>query len=103
MGSQPGGVTAAPNESSITARLLSRERSEEFADKWLLELHIQAIESIQGPTFARVGQEVKGFTFESLQQIVAGTIITAQAEYLGDARGGQFQLTNVQVVNQEDR
>ncbi|WP_142714060.1 hypothetical protein [Fodinibius sediminis] len=107
MGSQSGGMMAAPNESTITAKLLSMKRSEKFSDKWLLELDIQAIESVHGPTFARAGQRVKAFAFDvdmdTVGQLAAGMVITVKAEYLGDARDGQFQLKHVEVVKETDR
>lgn len=94
----PSGVTAAPNQSEIRAKVLQVEQSPAFSDKWYLDLEILASKSISGPDFAREGQQARGFTFESVSEISAGSIITAQAEYLGDARGGQFQLTEIETA-----
>jgi len=92
------GVMAAPNESEIRAKILRVEQSTEFADKWNLELEILASKTIAGGTFAGVGDRVKAFTIASRPNFSANNIITAQAEFLGDAQGGLFRLTNIQVL-----
>jgi hypothetical protein len=92
------GVMAAPNQSEIKAKVLATEQSPDFQDKLLLELEILNSKSLNGPNFARVGEKVKGFTFESKSKFSEGAIITAQAEFLGDERGGRFQLTQVGLL-----
>ncbi len=89
------GVIAAPNQSEITAKVLNVEQSSKFADKWYLDLEIFETKDVKGPNFARKGQSVKGFTFESISNISPDSIIIAQAEFVGDERGGQFRLTRV--------
>lgn len=91
------GVMAAPNESEITAKVLRIEQSTEFPDKWFLELEILAIQNITGGTFAQVGDRVKAFTIASRPNFSANNMITAKAEFLGDAQGGSFRLTNIQI------
>ena len=93
---QVRGVMAAPNESEIRAKVLRVEQSTEFADKWYLELEILASKTIAGGTFAGVGDRVKAFTIASRPNFSENQIITAQAEFLGDAQGGLFRLTNIQ-------
>jgi hypothetical protein len=93
-------VMAAPNRSEIKAKVLQKEQSQAFRDKWYLELQILESKDLHGPNFARAGERVKGFTFGDREDIPQGSIITAQAEFLGDARGGQFQLSDVAIVEQ---
>ena len=92
------GVMAAPNQCQIKARVLNVEQSAEFADKWYLQLEILESKDVSGPNFARVGQRTKGFTFDLRSEVAPGSIITARAEFLGDERGGQFQLTQITVI-----
>lgn len=91
------GVMAAPNSCEIRAEVLTLEQSANFADKWELELDILASTPLSGPNFARVGEQVRGFTFDPPPQLRTGSIIRARAEFLGDARGGQFQLRDLTV------
>ncbi len=91
------GVMAAPNRCEIKARVLRLEQSDQFPDKWYLELEFVESKDLSGPNFARVGQRAKGFTLELPSNISQGSIIAAQAEFLGDERGGQFQLTQIDV------
>lgn len=93
------GVMAAPNRSEVKAKVLQVERSSKFPDKWYLDLEILESKGLSGPNFARVGERVKGFTFGATCDVSPGSIIAVQAEFLGDARGGQFQLSQVDIVN----
>lgn len=92
------GVMAAPNASKITAKVLELVQSAHFSDKWCFKLEIITSQSLQGPDFIRVGQRLKGFTVEPIQDIKAGCIISAEAEFLGDAKTGQLQLKQLFVV-----
>jgi hypothetical protein len=93
------GVMAAPNRCEIKAKVLRVEQSPKFPDKWHFEMEILETRDLRGPNFARVGQTAKGFTFESTSGISPGNVITAEAEFLGDERGGQFQLTQINVID----
>jgi hypothetical protein len=90
-------IMAAPNQSEIKARVLAIEQSPDFKDKLLLELEILDSKSLSGPNFAHIGEKVKGFTFELKPKLQEGRIITARAEFLGDERGGKFQLTQIKL------
>ena len=92
-------VTAAPNQSEIKARILSMERSPHFADKWLLRLEIIAVKAISGGLFAREGQNIQAFTVQLPPDLAINQLITAEAEFLGDAAGGQLQLHNLKKVS----
>lgn len=92
------GVMAAPNQSEIKAKVLAIVQSPDFKDKLLLELEILDSKSISGPNFAHIGEKVKGFTFELKPELLEGRIITAHAEFLGDERGGKFQLTQIRLL-----
>ncbi|MDQ1276495.1 MAG: hypothetical protein QG610_2073 [Euryarchaeota archaeon] len=92
------GVMAAPNQSEIKAKVLGKKQSPDFEDKFLLELEILDSKSLSGPNFAHIGENVKGFTFESKPELLAGKIITARAEFFGDERGGKFRLTQIRLL-----
>ena len=96
----PPGVPAAPNRSGIKARVLGVEQSSTFPDKWAVDLEILESKSLEGPNFARVGEEAKGFTFGDTIDLSPGSVITAEAEFLGDAGGGEFRLSEINVVDQ---
>lgn len=95
------GVTAAPNRSEIEAKVLHVEQSADFPDKWFLGLEILVSKAMQGPNFARVGETVGAFTFNPPTEVTSGTVVSAHAEFLGDGRGGQFQLTDIRIVNSD--
>ncbi|MBD2296472.1 hypothetical protein H6G06_24085 [Anabaena sphaerica FACHB-251] len=97
MASKLQGIMAAPNESEIEAKVLHIEQSNQFPDKWYLELEILEIKNITGGNFAQIGDKVKAFTIQSSLNFAKNNIITAQAEFLGDAHGGFFRLNNIQV------
>jgi hypothetical protein len=94
-------VTAAPNRCDIKAKVLGVEQSPKFPDKWHLELEILETKAISGPNFARVGQANRAFTLESTASVSPGSVITAEGEFLGDERGGQFQLTHIHSEDSE--
>jgi hypothetical protein len=54
------GVMAAPNRARIQARVLRAEQSTQDPEKWQLELEILASQTVSGPNFARVGENVQG-------------------------------------------
>ena len=92
------GVMAAPNQSEIKAKVLAIKQSPDFEDKFLLELEILDSKSISGPNFAHIGEKVKGFGFELKPDLLAGKIITARAEFVGDERGGKFRLKQIRLL-----
>jgi hypothetical protein len=97
---EPPGVPAAPNRSEIKARVLRVEQSSTFPDKWYVGLEILESKGLSGPNFAHVGDKAEGFNFGNAFDLSSGDVITAEAEYVGDASGGQFQLSQVNVVEQ---
>ena len=97
MASEHNGVMAAPNRCEIKLRIVSVAQSNRFPDKRdlvfeLLEAHPEA-----GPDFAsqRVGQRLDGFTFDNAVELSTGDLILAVAVYLGGARQGLFQLSEL--------
>ncbi len=101
MAPKPPGVMAAPNKVRVRARVLELQQDSQFRDKWRLEMEILGSESIKGPNFARVGERVKGFAFEdtpnfSPQDMIIGSIVIAEAEYVGDAKHGAFRLSRIE-------
>ena len=95
-------VMAAPNRSRIKAKVLQTEPSARFADKWHLELEILESEDLEGPNFARVGETAQGVAFEQGGAIAAGDVISAEAEFVGGPRGGQFRLFEVAALRVGD-
>lgn len=92
-----GGIMAPPNRCDIKGRLVSLERSACFPDKHELTFALLATQPREGPDLAhrRVGTTVAGFTFESTAGLHPGCVFLAEAEYLGDARHGLFQLSRL--------
>jgi hypothetical protein len=99
-GGPPGGVPAAPNQSRIRAIVRSVEQSPQFSDKWLLEIEILEATAIHGGQFARVGETVQAFAFGADAPAAVGDEISALAEFIGDQRGGQFRLEQIEIVGQ---
>lgn len=94
--SPPPGVPAAPNRSHVKAKVVSKKQSDRFPDKWLLEIEIVDSRSIEGPNFARAGQHTEAFSFDAkIVGVSVGSVISAEAEYLGGPTQGQFQLSQV--------
>jgi hypothetical protein len=94
------GVTVAPNRVKIKAEVIGLQQDSTFSDKWHIDMDILDSESISGPNFARKGERAIGFAFEdtpgfSSQQTALGSIIDAEAEYVGDAVRGAFRLTRI--------
>jgi hypothetical protein len=90
-------MLAAPNQARIKARVLDVEQSTSFPDKWHCRLEVLESNSVSGPNFARVGEQVEGFTFGPTWDVPPQAVVEADVEYIGDARGGQFKLSNVRV------
>lgn len=91
------GVPAAPNKVRIKAKVLNIRQDSQFSDKWHLMIEILDSESIAGPNFARKGEEAKAFAFDSTpgfssRDMAPGNIMSAEAEYVGDATHGAFRL-----------
>jgi hypothetical protein len=98
MSQPPSGIMAAPNRAQIEAAVLDVRAAPDIPGKHLLELEIRTSRSIAGPNFARPGSRAKAFTFEAVSGLQSQVIVRAEAEYIGDARTGSFQLHNVEVI-----
>lgn len=94
------GVLAAPNRCELKLRIVSVNCPDRFPDKQELVFEVLAAQPIEGPDFAtqRVGQSVTGFTFDTSVTLVYGVLVSAEAEYLGGARQGSFQLSKLKVA-----
>ena len=88
-------VMAAPNRCRITAKIMQMRSSARYPDKRELEIEILASEPLKGPNFAKVGQKSRAFTFEDSDALMAGNVVTAQAEFIGGRGQGVFQLTQL--------
>jgi hypothetical protein len=97
----PDGMMATPNQSEIRARVLRVDQDSHFMDKWYLDMEILESRALQGGDFARIGAPSRGFTFGATTPVKPGDVIRAKAEFLGDARGGQFRLTDIEVIRSE--
>ncbi|HRW82859.1 MAG TPA: hypothetical protein P5049_05330 [Methanothrix sp.] len=91
---------AAPNRSQIKAKVLSLERSSDHPDKWIIDLEIIESKSLSGPDFAHVGERAEGFAFDPMPSLSSGDVVTGQAEFLGDERGGKFRLSEIEKTSQ---
>lgn len=91
-------VLATPNRSRIKARVQHVEQSPTYPDKWHLALEILESHDVSGPNYARVGNNVEGFSFGPAWNAPPQAIIAAEAEYIGGVQGGQFQLTDVRIL-----
>lgn len=91
---------AAPNRCEIKVRIVSVTCPDRFPDKQELVFEMLSAQPIDGPDFAtqRVGQSVKGFTFDTSVPLVDGALVNAEAEYLGGARQGSFQLFKLMIT-----
>ena len=88
-------VPAAPNRCEIEAEILAVNQSEAFPDRWELKLKILKSRSIAGPNFAHPGETANALAFGNEPGLSPGTVITAEAEFVGDERGGRFRLSRV--------
>ncbi len=91
-------MLAAPNRCRIKARVNSLQRPAHFPDKVELEIEILETREVSGPNFARAGQTAQAFTFDPPATVTEGAIIECTAEFLGDPRGGRFQLTDIALA-----
>jgi hypothetical protein len=89
-------IPAAPNRVRITADVVGVERSADFPRKWMLRLALRSVQPLLGGVFVRSGQEVDAFTIGDAPGIATGSVIRAEAEYLGDAWRGVLQLHQVE-------
>ncbi len=94
------GVKVAPNKCEIKAKILNIGQDSKYSDKWNLELKVLKTENLNGPNFANVGDEVKGFAFESTsnffpRSLSTGSLITIQAEFVGDEQGVKFRIKKI--------
>ncbi|NYT02670.1 MAG: hypothetical protein GKC10_07940 [Methanosarcinales archaeon] len=71
--------------------------SPEHRDKLIIRLEILDSKKVRGPNFAHLGSTVEAFAFDPPQGLGEGTEIVAEAEFLGDERGGKFRLTGIEV------
>lgn len=100
MATEPNGVMAAPNRCEVKARIVAVTQSKQFPKKRELELELLESQPKEGPDFAsqRIGQKVEGFTFDTAVELSKGDLIFAVAAYLGGARRGLFQLSELRTV-----
>ncbi|BFM05212.1 hypothetical protein [Halioxenophilus aromaticivorans] len=95
----PANTPAAPNLSRIKARIESAHPAKAFADKWELSLVITQTVSLDGPDFVSryLGSVVDGFTFNPTVQLDTGTVIDAEASYIGGPHSGLFHLSSITI------
>lgn len=74
--------------------------SDRFPDKQELVFEVLPVQPIEGPDFAtqRIGQSVNGFTFDTPTTLAKGALVTAEAEYVGGARQGSYQIFNLRAT-----
>jgi hypothetical protein len=89
-------IPAAPNRVRITADVVGVERSADFPRRWTLRLALRSVQPLVGGVFVHSGQEVDAFTIGDAPGTAMGSVIRAEAEYLGDARRGVLQLHRIE-------
>ncbi|MBB3192489.1 hypothetical protein [Halomonas cerina] len=96
-----GGIMAPPNRCRIKGTLVSIESSPAFPNKQELRFALLESQALEGPDMAhaRIGTTVEGFTFESLSGLHQDDVFLAEAEYIGDARRGLFQLSRLRPAS----
>jgi hypothetical protein len=97
-----GSVSAAPNRSLIEAKILTLNRSRDFPDKWILKMDVLKSTALSGSWVIKDRENIEGFVFESTpvfnpQMMIVGSEITAEVEFLGDPRGGIFQIHRIKT------
>ncbi len=88
-------VPAAPNRCSIRAEVVNIRPDIHFPDKWILDIMVLESRHISGPNFAHPGDRSEAFAFGEMPVASAGDVITAEAEFVGDERGGKFRLSRM--------
>lgn len=96
-----GGIMAPPNRCSIKGKLVSIEPSPQFPNKQELSVTLLESQALEGPDMAhaKIGTTVKGFTFDSLISLHQEDVFLAEAEYIGDAQRGLFQLSHLRPAD----
>lgn len=95
-------VLAAPNRSSITARVLAVEPVE-GQPKWYLGVEVLEAQPIEGGLFVRAGDSVWVFQVgEEPPPLQVGDVFRAEVEYIGGPGGGELQLIRLGDVQPGD-
>ncbi len=72
-------------------------RSADSPRKWLLRLLVDSVTVEHGGQFVRPGDEVDAFAFDPAGRPAPGAVLRAEAEFVGGAAGGTFQLHRVEL------
>ena len=98
---RPGSVSAMPNGAQLEIELL--ELSPDLGDKRksLVKFLVLGSRPLFGPQFAKDGETYEGFCFESMVNYRVGDRVEAEAEYLGDAHQGVFQLCKLRTLSHD--
>jgi hypothetical protein len=94
---QPPSVPAAPNDSIITAKVISVQPA---PGTYPWELTIQIEQSLDVPGFVnrtgdKIGQQINVLTNENVSAIKAGQKITAHLKLQADEKGGTYYASEI--------
>jgi hypothetical protein len=96
------GVTAAPNDSLITANVLDITRLQNVvSDPWEITIKIQATEDVPGmynPFKNSIGKTISVRTSEDISALKKGQVITVQVKGIGDEHMNYLLARNTKVV-----
>jgi hypothetical protein len=94
---QPPSVLAAPNDSIVTAKVISIDP---VPGSYPWQLTIQIEQSLDVPGFVnrtsdKIGQQITALTNENLSAIKAGQKITAHVKFQADEKGGTYYASGI--------
>ncbi|MBR9876366.1 MAG: hypothetical protein GYB23_19035 [Vibrionaceae bacterium] len=87
------GVSAAPNQSTLTGQVLAISQNEN--GKHLVSLQIEQIDCHFGPCFAELGDRLDCFTFDKVDELKIGSQVRVQAEFIGGPHHQECQLSDI--------
>ena len=90
-------VLAAPNRSSITARIRTIE-AVAGQSKWYLNVDVIDAVAIEGGLFVRTGDSARVFTVGAEPPLGTGDVFRAEVEYIGGSGRGDLQLLRLDEV-----
>jgi len=104
----PSRVSAAPNMSIVTGRVLGYCITSSMLLKvkpavtmYGLKLLIESSEGVGGKgsfTKNRIGEVIQVYTRESLDKTLFGKNIKGRVTYAGDERGGRFSIEDIEIL-----
>ncbi|ALR17474.1 hypothetical protein [Vibrio natriegens] len=89
------GVSAAPNQSTLTGQVLAISQNEN--GKHRVRLLIEQVDRQFGPCFTEPGSHLDCFTFDNVDELTVGSQIRGQAEFIGGPHHQECLLSDISV------